>query len=234
MKKSSLGFYAAFVLAAAATLTACSSPNAAWNKASSQNTVAAYRNFIQHYPNDARVHQARNRIDSLKDKQAWSAASGAATVQAYQQYLQQHPDGAHAADAQQAITKLKQDSAWQSAKSANTAAAYEAFLKSFPGAPQAGQARTAVDKLAPYQLLFGRYRSPTVAQSVAKRLKKRFAGILANVVVLPPAGKYKLSEVRSSQLSKKAAWAACRKVRRERQRCSVVKIRASSGSLSTL
>ena len=234
MKKTSLGFYAACVLAAAA-LAGCSSPNAAWNKASSQNTVAAYRSFIQHYPSDPRVQQARNRIDTLKDKHAWSAARSAGTVQAYQQYLQRYPDGAHAADAQSAVTKLKQGAAWQSARSAGTVVAYQSFLKRYPNAPQAGQAQAKIDKLAPYQLLFGRYRSPAVAQTIAKRLKTKFAGILADVVVLPPAGKSKLTEVRSSQMSQGAAQAACLKVRRARQPCSVVKIRISSGGgLSTL
>lgn len=233
VKKTSIGFYAACVLAAVA-LAGCSSPNAAWNKASSQNTAAAYQGFIQHYPNDPRVQQARNRIHALKDGQAWSAAKSAGTVQAYQQYLQQYPDGAHAADAQGAVTKLEQGTAWQSAQSANTVVAYQAFLQKYPSAPQAGQAQAKIDTLAPYQLLFARYRSAAVAQTVAQRLKKKFADVVADVLVLPPAGKSKLTEVRSSQMSKSAARAACLKVRRARQPCSVVKIRASSGGLSTL
>lgn len=234
MKKTSLGFYAACILAAAA-LTACSSPNAAWNQASSKNTVAAYQNFIQHYPADPRVQQARNRIGTLKDAQAWSAAVSAGTVTAYQQYLQQYPDGAHAAGAQSAITKLEQTAAWQSAQSAATVAAYRSFLRNYPNAPQADQAQAEINKLAPYQLLLGGYRSATVAQAAARRLKKKFAGVLADVVVLPPSGKSKRSEVRSSQMSKSAAQAACRKLRRAHQSCSVVKIRASaSSSLSTI
>jgi hypothetical protein len=233
VKKTPLGFYAACVLAAA-TLAGCSSPNSAWNKASAQNTVAAYRSFIQHYPSDPRVRQARNRIDALKDRQAWSAAESAGTVQAYQQYLQQYPDGAHAADAQSAVTKLEQVAAWQRAESAGTVAAYQSFLDEYPGAPQAGQAQAKIDTLAPYQLLLGRYRSPALAQTVAKRLKAKFAAILADVVVLAPAGKSTLTEVRSSQMSQSAAQAACLEVRKAGQPCSVVKIRASSGGLSTL
>ncbi len=233
MKKTSLGFYAACILAAAA-LAGCSSPNAAWNKASSQNTVAAYQSFIQHYPADPRVQQARNRIDTLKDQLAWSAAKSAGTVQAYRQYLQQYPDGTHAADAQSTVTRLRQGAAWQSAQSADTVASYQSFLKEYPNAPQAAQAQAKIDTLAPYQLLFGRYRSPAVAQTVAKRLKAKFAGLFADVIVLPPAGKSKLTEVRSSQMSQNAAQAACLKVRRARQPCSVVKIRASSGGLSAL
>ena len=235
MKKTSIGVYAACILAAA-TLAACSSPNADWNKASAQNTVAAYQLFIQHHPGDPRVEQARNRIDALKDAQAWRAARSAASVEAYQHYLQQYPDGAHAAAAQSAITTLKQSAAWQSAQSAGTAAAYQAFLQNYPNAPQAGQAQAEINKLAGYQALLGVYRSQAAAQTAARQLKARFAGILADVLVLPPEGKSRLSEVRSSQMSKRDAQAACLKVRRAHQRCTVVKIRAptSGGSLSTL
>ena len=234
VKKTSLGFYAACIIAAA-MLTACSSPNTAWNQASSKNTVAAYQNFIRHYPSDPRVQQARNRIGALKDEQEWSAAKSAGTVTAYQQYLQQYPDGAHAAGAQSAITKLKQTAAWRSAQSAATVAAYRSFLQNFPNAPQADKAQAEINKLAPYQVLLGSYRSSTLAQKVANRLKKKFAGVLDNVVVLPPSGKSKLSEVRSSQMSENSARAACHKVRRAHQRCSVVKIRvSSSSSVSTI
>ncbi len=233
MKKTSIGVYAACILAAA-TLAACSSPNADWNKASAQNTVAAYQSFIQRHPGDPRVEQARNRIDALKDAQAWRTARSAASVEAYQHYLQQYPDGAHAAAAQSAITTLKQSAAWQSAQSAGTAAAYQSFLQDYPDAPQAAQARAEVDKLAGYQVLLGRYRSSSVAQAAAKRLKAKLGRVLPGVVVLAPAGKSKLTEVRSAQMSQSAAQAACLQVRRAHQSCSVVKIRAASGGLSTL
>ncbi len=233
MKKTSIGFYAVCILAAV-TLAACSSPNADWNKASAQNTVAAYQGFIRHHPGDPRVEQARNRIDALRDAQAWDTAQSAANVEAYQHYLQRYPDGAHAAAAQSSITKLKQSAAWQSAQSADTAAAYQSFLQDYPDAPQAAQAQAEMDKLAGYQVLFGRYRSSAVAQAAAKRLKAKFSGVVADVVVLPPADKSKLSEVRSSQMSQSAAQTACLKMRRAHQPCSVVKIRAASGGLSTL
>ena len=71
----------------AGALAACSSPNADWQKANTQNTEAAYQQFIQQHPNDARVEQARNRINALKDEQAWTTAQNANTADAYQQYL---------------------------------------------------------------------------------------------------------------------------------------------------
>ena len=231
MRKPSVVPFALCLLAAGA-LAACSSPNSDWRAASARGTVAAYRSFIRHHPDDPRVQQARNRIESLQDKQAWEAAKSADTEQSYRQYLSQYPSGAYTAEAQGRLTRLKQSSAWQSAKAAGTAAAYEAFVSKFPNATQAPQAQAAIDKLAGYQVELGRYRSASAANAAAKRLKARFASLLTEVSVVPPSGAEKLTTLRSQQMSHAAALAACTQLRRARQSCSVVKIQAQAGGLS--
>jgi outer membrane protein assembly factor BamD (BamD/ComL family) len=231
VRKTSLVPFTLCLLAAGA-LAACSSPNADWQKASAQGTVAAYRSFIHHHPDDPRVQQARNRIASLQDKQAWEAARSANAEQSYRQYLAQYPNGAYTAEAQGRLTRLKEASAWQSAKTAGTAAAYEAFVSEFPNATQVPRAQAAIDKLAGYQIELGRYRSASAATAAAKRLKARFASVLTEVSVVPPSGAEKLSTLRSQQMSHAAALAACAELRRARQSCSVVKIQAQAAGLS--
>lgn len=207
----------------AGALVACSSPNADWQKADQQGTIAAYQQFIQEHPSDPRVEQARNRINALKDEQAWTAAQNANTLDAYQQYLQQEPSGMHAADAQDKVTGLQQSAAWQSAQSAGTAAAYQSFLQQYPNAPQADQARDALQKLTGYQVELGSYRSKALADKVATRLKAKFGDELQDVVVVPPSGKSKANEVRSAPMAEADAKAACEKLRKAHQRCEVVK-----------
>ncbi len=219
-------------LLATGGLVACSSSNADWQKASSQGTVAAYRSFIQHHPDDPRVQQARNRIESLQDKQAWEAAKSTGTEAAYQHYLSRYPDGAYTAEAQGALTGLKETSAWQSAKAAGTAAAYEAFVHDYPNAAQASEAQARIDKLAGYQVELGRYRSANAANAAAKQLKAHFASLLTEVHVVAPSGAEKLTTLRSQQMSRAAALAACTQLRRARQSCTVVKIQAKAGGLS--
>ncbi|HVS76712.1 MAG TPA: SPOR domain-containing protein [Steroidobacteraceae bacterium] len=216
MKKS---FLVLCVITAGA-LAACSSPNADWQKANQQNTVAAYQQFIQQHPNDARVEQARNRINALNDEQAWSTASSANTLDAYQQYLQQEPNGMHAADAQDKVNSLQQDAAWQSAQSANTAAAYQDFLQKYPNAPQASDAQAALKKLTGFQALLATARSKALADKLAKRLKSKFGNEVQDVVVVPHG---KLLEVRSAPMTESDAKAACAKLRKAHQRCDVVK-----------
>lgn len=217
---------------AAGTLAACSSPNADWQKTSAQGTVAAYRSFIKDHPDDPRVQQARNRIESLEDQQAWTTAHSAATQRAYRQYLSDYPNGAFTAQAQGALTALKETAAWQAARTAGTATAYEGFVGEFPNAPQAAQAQAEIDRLAGYQLELGRYRTAAAATAAAQQLRSRFAGVLTAVQVIAPSGAEKLTTLRSQQMSRAAALAACAQLRKARQSCSVVKVQAKAGGLT--
>ena len=207
----------------AGALVACSSPNADWQKATQQNTVAAYQQFIQQHASDARVAQARNRINALKDEQAWTAAQSANTLDAYQQYLQQEPNGMHAADAQDKVNGLQQDAAWTSAQQTNTAAAYQDFLQKYPNSSHASDAQDALKKLTGYQALLGSTRSKTLADKLAARLKDKFGSDLQDVVVVPPTGKSKTLEVRSAPMTEDDAKAACAKLKKAHQHCEVVK-----------
>jgi SPOR domain len=207
----------------AGALAACSSPNADWQKANQQNTVAAYQQFMQQHPSDARVAQARNRIDALKDEQAWTAASSANTLDSYQQYLTQEPNGMHAADAQDKVNGLQQDAAWTSAQQTNTAAAYQDFLQKYPNSPHASDAQDALKKLTGFQALLASTRSKTLADKLAARLKSKYGSDLQDVVVVPPTGKSKTLEVRSAPMTEDDAKAACAKLKKAHQHCEVVK-----------
>ena len=216
MKKS---FLVLCVITAGA-LAACSSPNADWQKATQQNTVVAYQQFIKEHPSDARVEQARNRINALKDEQAWSTAKSADTLDAYQQYLQQEPNGMHAADAQDKVNSLQQSAAWQAAQSTNTAEGYQDFVSKYPNAPQADQAKAALKKLTGFQALLAVVHTQAYGDKLAKTLKSKFGNELQDVVIVPHG---KLFEVRSAPMTEAQAKAACAKLRKAHYRCDVEK-----------
>jgi len=207
----------------AGALAACSNPTADWQKANQANTVTAYQQFIQQHPSDARVAQARDRINALKDEQAWSAAQSANTLDAYQQYLSAEPSGMHAADAQDKINSLQADAAWSSAQSTNTAAGYQDFLQKYPNSPHDADAQAALKQLTGYQLLLGTARSQATADKLTKRLKDKFGSDLQDVVEVPPTGKSKTIEIRSAGMTEDDAKAACAKLRKAHQHCEVVK-----------
>jgi hypothetical protein len=204
----------------AGALAACSSPNADWQKATQQNTVPAYQQFIKEHPSDARVEQARNRINALKDEQAWSAAKSANTLDAYQQYLQQEPNGMHAADAQDKVNSLQQTTAWQTAQSTNTAEGYQDFLSKYPNAPEADQAKAALKKLTGYQAVLAVVHTKAYGDKLAKTLKSKFGNELQDVVLVPHG---KLFEVRSAPMTEDQVKSACAKLRKAHYRCDVEK-----------
>jgi hypothetical protein len=207
----------------AGVLAACANPNADWQKANQQNTVAAYQQFIQQHPNDARVAQARDRINALQDEQAWTTAQSTNTLDGYQQYLQAEPNGMHAADAQDKVNSLQSDAAWSSAQSTNTAAGYQDFLQKYPNSPHAGDATAALKQLTGYQLLLGSSRSQATADKLTQHLKAKFGSDLQDVVEVPPTGKSKTIEIRSAGMTQDDAKAACAKLRKAHQHCEVVK-----------
>ncbi|MGH8296422.1 MAG: tetratricopeptide repeat protein, partial [Steroidobacteraceae bacterium] len=189
-------------------------------KATQQNTVTAYQQFIKEHSSDARVQQARNRINALKDEQAWSAAKSANTLDAYQQYLQQDPNGMHAADAQDKVNSLQEATAWQTAQSTQTAAGYQDFLQKYPNAPQASDAQAALKKLTGYQALLATTRTKDYADKLATRLKSKFGNELQDVTVVPHGKRF---EVRSAPMTQSDAKSACAKLHKAHQRCDVVK-----------
>ncbi len=219
MKKSLL----VLCVITAGVLAACSNPTADWQKANQQNSIAAYQQFIQQHPNDARVAQARDRINALQDEQAWTTAQSTNTLDGYQQYLQQEPNGMHAADAQDKVNSLQSDAAWSSAQSTNTAAGYQDFLQKYPNSPHAADAQAALKQLTGYQLLLGSARSQAVADKLTQRLKDKFGSDLQDVVEVPPTGKSKTIEIRSAGMTQDDAKAACAKLRKAHQHCEVVK-----------
>jgi SPOR domain len=207
----------------AGLLAACANPNADWQKANQQNSIAAYQQFIQQHPNDARVAQARDRINALQDEQAWTTAQSTNTLDGYQQYLQAEPNGMHAADAQDKVNSLQSDAAWSSAQSTNTAAGYQDFLQKYPNSPHAADAQAALKQLLGYQLLLGTTRSQATADKLVKHLKDKFGSDLQDVVEVPPTGKSKTIEIRSAGMTQDDAKAACAKLRKAHQHCEVVK-----------
>jgi outer membrane protein assembly factor BamD (BamD/ComL family) len=217
VKKSSL---LVLCLVAAGVLAACSSPNADWQKATSQGTVAAYQKFIQEHPSDPRVQRARARISALNDEKAWNGAKSADTLAAYQDYLQQFPNGMHAAQAQDKVTSMQESADWQSAQSAGTADALQSFLQKYPNAPQAAQARAQLDKLTGYQAELAAFRSKPLAERIAKERQAKFGSELQGITVVSSHG---LNHVVSAPMTEADAKAACQKLQKARMHCVVIK-----------
>ena len=87
-----------------ALLAGCSRQEADWGKAQRADTIAAYQQYLDDYPQGLHGKDAQARVGALVDEREWQRAIRLNTPEAYQVYLGGHPDGAHAADARARIS----------------------------------------------------------------------------------------------------------------------------------
>jgi cell division septation protein DedD len=211
------------LIVAATVLAACSSAESDWKKADSQNTAAAYENFLTQHPNDTHAQEARDRIKKLEDDQAWADAQKANTTDGYQQYVQKEPNGAHADEAKNQVTALQRADDWKTAQSANTAAALNGFLQKYSTGPQADEARAALEKLQGYRVQLGAFKDEKSAQKAHDDAQKRFGSDVQGLEVVAPTGTEKRHLLASGPMTEDDAKAACAKLKKAHQHCEVIK-----------
>ena len=223
-----LGVTAAFL---GLLLIACSSGEADWQQATTANTIGAYQDFLKQHPNGQHADEARSRIHTIEDDQAWMAAINSNTQQSFEQYLRNEPNGNHAQEARDRITGFDRAAAWKTAQSEGTVQSLQAFLQKYPTGPEADEARAALQKLQnDYQVQLASYRSRKEADRVSARLKRRYATVLQDVVVVPASPSDKLNHIRSAPMSEEQAKSACAQLKKKHQRCEVVKSAEAAAS----
>jgi outer membrane protein assembly factor BamD (BamD/ComL family) len=139
-------------------LSGCSSQEGDWQQAQQQNTVQAYQQYIQQYPQSDHVAAARQQIAHIQQQKEmqqaradWQRAQQANTPQAYQQFLQQHPDSQFAANAKQQVQQMQAAQDWMRVQQSNNPQALQAFIAQYPNSPQAAQARQELTRIQQVQ-----------------------------------------------------------------------------------
>ena len=212
-------------IVAAATLVACSSAHDDFDKASTQNTLAAYQGFLKQHPNSELAVQAQNRIKTLQDDQAWASAQKTNTLESFQQYLHDQPNGAHTSESGDRVAELQRAAAWQSALADGKQPAIEAFLQKYPQGPQADRARSKLEllKAEQYRVQVAKFRAPKDIERARTRMQAKYGKVLREVVVVAPTPANKLTTLRSAPMTLKDAKSACGELKKEHQYCEVVK-----------
>jgi SPOR domain len=214
----------AAVLAVAA-LVACDSLQDDWNKASAQNTLAAYQDFLNQHPNTDLAARAQSRIHTLQDDEAWAQAQKANTAESFRQYLSSQPNGLHAAESHERISEFERADAWRAAEADGKVSALRAFVQKYPRGAESDRARAQIAQLQAeaYRVQVAAYRARKDAERARARLQARYREVLHEVVVVPPAAPEKLTTIRSMPMTLKEAESACGTLRKEHQHCEVVK-----------
>lgn len=133
--------YLCVAVIAGALVAGCDRQPQAWDKASSENTVAAYDAYLEDYPDGEHAAEARARRDGLAEAEAWQQAEEADSLEAYEAYLADHMDGDHAAQARDRVAEARAGEDWAEARRSNSAEAYAAYARNHPDDPRAAEAR---------------------------------------------------------------------------------------------
>lgn len=215
-------YWVSLVLAAAATLWACSSAQEDWNRANTANTVAAYQEYLSKHPTGEHSADASGRIHSLQDDEAWSQAKQTNSVDGYHDYLQKQPTGSHITEAQDALTAAQRAADWKTAESTGTVASLQDFLKKYAVGPEVDEARAKVAALSGYKVQLAAVKTEKQAQREKEHLRAKYGNMLHDVVVVP-ANSGKGYGLESAPMSQSQADSACSELKKAHQSCEVVK-----------
>lgn len=80
---------------------------AAWQKAEDRDTILAYDDYLEAFPDGRHAAEAEQRMEQLEDQAAWEAAQRRDTIPAYRRYLRLYKEGAFREEAQEAIDAKK-------------------------------------------------------------------------------------------------------------------------------
>lgn len=138
-----------------------------WEQFSAENTLSAYQDYLEQFPDGLHQAEALTRIDAFEqelaraereaqerdrqDNQAWEAARTAGTFQAVDAYVRNWPAGRHIDEAQALRQRLKavaeDDAAFSSAQNLGTREAYQVYINAFPQGEHVTAALAAMDDL---------------------------------------------------------------------------------------
>ena len=227
------------VIIAALAVTACNSPEKAWELAEREDTNQGYLEFLAKHPEGELADRARERMKELKLERAWERAQFRDRVANYQRFLEEYPASAYAAAATARIYELNRDAAWEAATDAESIPALENFLAVYPDAPQAEEARELIVALTPpepepppvpleregdFRLQIGAFRTAVAAETEVRRLaalyEKRLFGPIKILTPAETGGRWFL--LRTVPLSKSEATELCDYLQATGQSCLMV------------
>ena len=128
-------------------LAACDSQDADWEEARQYDTVSAYEDFVEQYPDSANADRARSRIETLRAEQAWTEAQERDTVEAYRDFLEAHPDAQGADEARNSLETLEREAVWQDLAESDNIDTLRAFADEHDGSPEAESASARASEL---------------------------------------------------------------------------------------
>ena len=132
-----------WVLVIPGLIAGCATMQSRWAATESADTITAYEDFLNKYPEGDLANQARARLKELYEQRDWKEAEAQNTISAYEDFLKRYTLGILADDARLRIEKLD----FEQAQAKDTISAYDGFLQRYPQGIFADEARSRREKL---------------------------------------------------------------------------------------
>ncbi len=137
----------AALLVAVVVIAGCDTRQRDWEEARQADSLSAYQEFLEQYPDGEHTEAARQRIVEIREQDAWETARDRDTIEAYQTFVDDYPDSTHAAQAISRISELERAESWSRLQGSREASELEAFVRRYPDSTEADLARERIDQL---------------------------------------------------------------------------------------
>jgi hypothetical protein len=242
--------FAAVALLAVTLAAGCDRQEAAWREAEEADTMGAYRQYLENYPESPNAEEARQRMLALRRENLWRQAEQADSVEGYQAFLAEFPEGEEAEQARSRLAGLQGQSEWEALRGSRDPAALREFAERYQGRPIGDQARQRLEELevaareaeareqarledeeerrraeeaaATHRVQLAALRSEQQARDGTRVLEEQLGDLLGDtgIEVAQSGGFYLL---RTEPLSEQEALALCERLRERDEECLVVR-----------
>ncbi|MFU8833248.1 MAG: SPOR domain-containing protein [Wenzhouxiangella sp.] len=137
----------ATLLIAVAMIAGCDTRQRDWEEARQADSLSAYQEFLEQYPDGEHADTARQRISEIREQDAWETARERDTVEAYQAFVDEYPDSTHAAQASSRISELERTESWSRLQDSRDISELTAFVQRYPDSEEADRARERIEQL---------------------------------------------------------------------------------------
>lgn len=132
-----------------------------WKKTRATDTIAAYREYLEKYPDEADTTEAKARFFELSLIETVRSKEAEGDRRALQRLAEAHPPGSLVGNAaREALARVarsperehEEERAFQQAWEAGTAAAWQQFIDEHPGSPRAADAKRCRQEAIDFEL----------------------------------------------------------------------------------
>ena len=119
----------------------------AYNKTMQENTIEAYKEFIEQYPNSVHIEDAQRRLIKLE----WEKTESENSIEAYRNFIKEYKDYSSDSNyievAERNIKELTEKLALKNAKSENTIIAQKSSINKYSKGIQVKDEKSKIDNL---------------------------------------------------------------------------------------